>query len=70
MHTVNIEEFFGANAGKVWQALNGNGALNVLEISKRAKIKSTDVISGLGWLAREGKIAIETKNKKHYYKLA
>ena len=66
---MNVEEFFGASAGKVWGALNGAGSMNVLEISKKAKMKTTDVIGGLGWLAREGKLAIEEKNRTQYYKL-
>ncbi len=67
---MNVEEFFGVNAGKVWGTLNSNGAtMNVLEISKKAKMKTTDVIAGLGWLAREGKIAIDEKNRTQYYKL-
>lgn len=67
---MNIEEYFGANAGKVWNAMNGSGYMNIISISKKADIKETDAIAGLGWLAREGKIIIEIKNKRHYYKLA
>lgn len=66
---MNVEEFFGVNAGKVWGTLNSGGSMNVLEISKKAKMKTTDVIAGLGWLAREGKVAVEEKNRTQYYKL-
>ena len=66
---VDINECFGASAGKVWAALKENGSLNVLEMSRKAKLKTTDVIGGLGWLAREGKITIKIKNRTPYYEL-
>ena len=66
---VDVNENFGANAGKVWSALKANGAMNVLDLSKKSKLKTTDVIGGLGWLAREGKITIQIKNRTSYYGL-
>ncbi len=66
---LSVEECFGNFAGKVWAALKETGAMNVLELSRKAKIKTTDVIGALGWLAREGKISIEVKNRTPYYAL-
>jgi len=65
----DVNECYGASAGKVWTALNGTGSMNVLELSRKAKLKTTDVIGGLGWLAREGKIMIKIKNRTAYYEL-
>ncbi len=66
---LSVEESFGAYAGKVWAALKESGSMNVLELSRKAKLKTTDVIGALGWLAREGKISIEIKNRTPYYAL-
>ncbi|MBU4299871.1 MAG: winged helix-turn-helix domain-containing protein [Nanoarchaeota archaeon] len=66
---VDSSEYFGASAGKVWSTLKTDGTLNVLELSRKAKLKTTDVIGALGWLAREGKITIKLKNRTAYYEL-
>lgn len=66
---MDINEYFGASAGKVWSALKTDGAMNVLELSRKAKLKTTDVIGALGWLAREGKLVIKIKNRTAYYEL-
>lgn len=66
---LSVEDSFGAYAGKVWATLKESGAMNVLELSRKAKLKTTDVIGALGWLAREGKIFIEIKNRTPYYAL-
>ncbi len=60
---VNVNDFFGASAGKVWSALKENDVMNVLELSRKTKLKTTDVIGALGWLAREGKIKSKLKNR-------
>ena len=66
---VDVNECFGASAGKVWSALKAEGAMNVLELSRKAKLKTTDVIGALGWLAREGKLIIKIKSRTAYYEL-
>ncbi|MBU5689767.1 MAG: winged helix-turn-helix domain-containing protein [Candidatus Aenigmatarchaeota archaeon] len=65
------EEIFGVNAGKVWQLLdkNRNNPLTMQEIMKMGKLTRDDVMSGLGWLGREGKIEVLEKNGKYAYKL-
>ncbi|MEM5878379.1 MAG: winged helix-turn-helix domain-containing protein [Candidatus Aenigmatarchaeota archaeon] len=65
------EEVFGLNAGKVWQLLDKNRAtpLTMQEIMKIGKLTRDDVMSGLGWLGREGKIEILEKDGKYAYKL-
>ena len=49
-------ELIGANAGKIWNALQ-NGALSSKALKKATKLKDADLNLALGWLAREGKLA-------------
>ena len=55
---MNIETI-GTNAGTVWTALNTAEALGVKQIKKITKLKDKEVFAAIGWLAREGKIAID-----------
>ena len=52
-------EVIGTNAGSVWVALNKADALGIKQIKKITKLKDKEVFAALGWLAREGKIAID-----------
>ena len=54
---IMLTEKAGANAGLIWNALDGNEGLTFKEIKKETKQKKEDFILGLGWLLREGKIA-------------
>ena len=64
------EKLFGVNAGKVWNVLNKNkGPIPVAKIMKLGKLKRDDVLAGLGWLGREGKIEIVKKKKDFLFKL-
>lgn len=56
---MNVEAI-GTNAGAVWQALTTADALGVKQIKKIAKLKDKEVFAALGWLAREGKINIDS----------
>lgn len=53
-------EIIGTNAGSVWVALNTADALGIKQIKKITKLKDKEVYAALGWLAREGKINIDT----------
>ena len=49
----------GFKAGDVYQALAAAGkALTVKEIAKAAKISEEETLLGLGWLFKEGKLAV------------
>lgn len=53
---LNVENA-GFKAGDVYQALAAAGqAQSVKEIAKAAKISEEEVLLGLGWLFKEGKI--------------
>lgn len=56
--TWNVEAV-GRAAGKVWQYLRSNGQCSVTAVEKGVEMPSTLVHMALGWLAREGKLAVE-----------
>lgn len=55
---ININaESVGFRAGDVYQTLSvAEGPLSVEEIAKAAKISTEEVLLGMGWLLKEGKI--------------
>lgn len=54
-------EVIGTWAGQVWNALNEADALGVKQLKKASKLKNEkEVFAALGWLAREGKVNIDT----------
>ena len=53
-------DVIGTNAGLVWQALAAAEALGVKQIKKVTKLKDKEVYAALGWLAREGKVNVDT----------
>jgi len=60
-----IEEEFGNNAGKVWQAINTHGNIDETNLKKITKLDERKFYSAIGWLARENKICKVGK----YYRL-
>ncbi len=60
-----MEERIGQAAGQIWQALSTtNGPVNIADLGKLTKLKTQIAYQGLGWLAREGKIAYQTNGAK------
>ena len=55
---MNIDAI-GQNAGCVWNALSEKNAQSFKALKKMTKMKDKEIYPALGWLAREGKIAIE-----------
>ena len=53
-------ETIGNWAGLVWTALNSaeEATLTVKALKKATKLKEKEIYAALGWLAREGKLAI------------
>jgi hypothetical protein len=59
-----MTETVGTLAGAVWTALNENGALNLKDLKKVAKIKTDkDLYLALGWLLREDKVVVAEADK-------
>lgn len=52
-------EIIGCWAGQMWNALNEADVLGTKQLKKITKLKEKELAYGLGWLAREGKIAFE-----------
>ncbi len=53
-----MEEKIGQAAGQIWQALaDTKKPVNISDLGKLTKLKAQIAYQGLGWLAREGKIA-------------
>ena len=55
---------FGEDAGKIWQTLHGHGYLDEEKVLEITKLTDREFHAGMGWLAREDKIA-----KKNQYEL-
>ena len=53
----------GNNAGLVWNALNSNGKMTETKLKKETGLASPEFFAALGWLAREGKLNVETEVK-------
>ncbi|HJS06811.1 MAG TPA: winged helix-turn-helix domain-containing protein [Pirellulales bacterium] len=49
----------GETAGTIWQVLNAKGSLTIAKLVKEIEAPRDVVMQGLGWLAREDKIAID-----------
>lgn len=56
---MNVEAI-GSFAGLVWQALNETDTLGLKQLKKITKLKDKEVFAAIGWLAREGKIDIQS----------
>ena len=59
-----LEKEIGEAAGKIWEALHGNEPMSRTKISKKTGLSVVSLNQGIGWLAREGKLAREKKNRK------
>lgn len=60
-----MQEYYneiGEAAGKIYQTLERNGALENSRLQREAKISETALFQqGIGWLAREGKLEFQKK---------
>jgi hypothetical protein len=55
----NEIENIGAAAGLIWHYLEGNGPVTLSKLTKELDAPRDQVMQGVGWLAREGKIRFE-----------
>lgn len=56
---MNVETI-GAWAGLVWNALATADVLGLKQLKKETKLKDKEVFAAIGWLAREGKVDVQT----------
>lgn len=53
-------ETIGNNAGKVWNALNEFGKMDVKTLKRVTKLKTDkELFAAIGWLAKEGKLIFD-----------
>lgn len=52
----------GEFAGVVWRTLESRGTLNLEELQNESGLDLVEVVAGIGWLAREGKISFSKEN--------
>ena len=69
MTEIAVESIFGVNAGMVWEGLNQNGPSTIDNIAKAAGLPRELVYGALGWLGREGKIAVERRGRTLVFSL-
>lgn len=60
-----MQDEIGALAGAIWHALNAKGELTVRKLKKEVGVTRIELDWAVGWLAREGKIAI--RREKHSF---
>lgn len=63
-HSNDCVAQIGETAGLVWHALADQGPLTLARLIKVVKQPRDLVMQALGWLAREGKIAIQEEGRK------
>lgn len=56
-------EQIGETAGLVWHILNKQGSMSLAKLVREADESRDLVMQALGWLSREGKVAIEDKGR-------
>ncbi len=57
-------EQIGHTAGAVWHFLNDHGPTALTALVKEVEAPRDLIMQALGWLAREGKIAIEESSRR------
>ncbi len=60
-----MAEIIGETAGKVWQFLKTNGPAPAKKIEKGIGENSALTNQAIGWLAREGKVAVDRTQKNN-----
>jgi predicted HTH transcriptional regulator len=56
-------DVIGNAAGKIWEYLDKNGPSSVSKITTETGINKNDIQRAIGWLSKEGKLAIEMKGR-------
>ena len=51
------ESTIGQAAGQIWQYLHVHGAVSLAQLHKGTHLQERLLAMGVGWLAREGKLA-------------
>jgi hypothetical protein len=60
-----MSEMIGVTAGKVWQYLKTNGPSPAVRIQRGIAEDASLTNQAIGWLAREGKLAVDRGQKNN-----
>ncbi len=63
------KNMIGKNAGVVWRTLRDNKTVSIKELVELTGLNPTDLAFAIGWLAREDKIMIYSRNDTLYFEL-
>ncbi|HHJ40123.1 MAG TPA: hypothetical protein ENJ86_11820 [Methylothermaceae bacterium] len=63
-------EEIGEAAGKVWQCLNKLGDVSPSKLASETGLSTKEVQRAIGWLAREGKLIIESDGRTEVFRLS
>lgn len=58
-----MADVIGTASGTLWAYLNENGANSATKIAKETGLDAKSLQRAIGWLAKEGKVTIETKGR-------
>ncbi len=61
--TTDGVQLIGETAGQVWNSLNENGTMSLAKLTRVIDAPRDTVMQAVGWLAREGKIAVEENSR-------
>ncbi len=59
----------GITAGEIWQYLEKHDEASVGKLKQELKQTDRMILLGLGWLAREGKLNIQKRQRATYFML-
>lgn len=63
------KNIIGKNAGVVWRTLRNNKTASMKELVELTGLNPTDLAFAIGWLARENKIMIYSRNDILHFEL-
>jgi len=61
---MGMMEEIGETSGVIWKTLSEKGEMPITRLRKASDLGPTLFLLGLGWLAREGKIAFRSEENK------
>lgn len=64
-----MTEQIGNTAGRIWSYLNSNGKSTVSKLADELDENERAVLMGIGWLAREDKLAFSKQGRANYITL-
>ena len=63
LETTNMDSEIGSHAGRVWKILDIWGDADFTTIQRLSDLQNKEIHTALGWLAKEGKLTLNEKEK-------